>query len=130
MSPCARILEAVRLIVVQNPAPFQVAHKHGLLHHEILRATHWGKLPQNRNVLGIKANGTEMKVLLDGKPCWTPKADGLQRMIANNLRVFSDPRVRTLFPAALNTPPRHFAQAVVMAAGDLRPPDPLALSTA
>lgn len=110
-------LEAVRLLVLENPAPFQVAHARGHLHQALLRATHWGRLPQNRNVLGIKANGTEIKILVANQPSWKHKASALNRMLNNNLSVFEDGRVRPLFRAPLKPAARGIAQEVVLCKG-------------
>jgi hypothetical protein len=62
--------EAVRLLVAENPAPFQVAHARGQLH-QGAPATHWGKLPQNRNVSGSRPTAP--------RQCWPASRVGRPR---------------------------------------------------
>lgn len=97
-------LEAVKVMVSENPAPFQAAALlgPGVLHMELCRQTHFGTLPQNRNVFTVQGKGTQMRVLDDGKPVQWLKKIGLNQILINNREVLADARVQPFFKSSLN----------------------------
>jgi hypothetical protein len=105
-------LEAVKALVLENPAPLQAAASLGVgvLHMELCRATHFGTLHWNHNVLSVQCKGTQMRVVDDGRPMQWLKRVGLGQILVNNLAILNDERVRPLFsqfgcyaPAATRT---------------------------
>ncbi len=96
-------LDAVVALILKNPARFQLALQAGHLHEELARATHFGEIQKNRNVLSIEKNGTDMRVMGDdSETMWISKRDGLERMYQNNTTIAADKSASKFLDATTN----------------------------
>jgi hypothetical protein len=83
-------IDAVVQFVLKNPARFQLALASGVLHQELARATHFGSIEENKNIVTIQEKGTNMRVIEDGKKVYMRKNEGLGMIINNNQRIVND----------------------------------------
>lgn len=90
-------LDAVVQLVVKDPARFQLALQHGTLHQELCKATHFGDIAQNRNILGIQEKGKSMRVMHNGKQCVMDKKVGISRIMSNNHKITTDDKTAGYF---------------------------------
>lgn len=90
-------LEAVIKLVLKDPARFQLAMSSGALQQELCKATHFGNIEQNKNVVGIQAKGTQMTVMHNDKKCVMDKVDGIRQIMKNNHAITSNERASQYF---------------------------------
>jgi hypothetical protein len=90
-------LDAVVALILKHPARFQLALQSGTLHQELCKATHFGDIDHNRNILGIQEKGTNMRVIQDGEKMSMCKTQGINRIIYNNHRIATDDKTVEYF---------------------------------
>jgi hypothetical protein len=87
-------LAAVVELVLKDPARFQLAMLDGKLHQLLCKETHFGSIPQNRNVVSVQQHGTTMRVRDGGKNVAMSKKSGIEQIIANSIAIAEDDQVR------------------------------------
>jgi hypothetical protein len=90
-------LDAVVAMILKDPARFQLALQSGTLHQELCKATHFGEIDKNRNVISIQEKGTSMKVIQDGEKMTMCKTQGINRILDNNHKIATDDKTVEYF---------------------------------
>jgi hypothetical protein len=90
-------LDAVVKLILKDPSRFQLALQNGNIHQELCKATHFGEIDHNRNILGIQEKGTSMRVIQDGQKLAMCKAEGITRIINNNHKIATDNQTAEYF---------------------------------
>jgi hypothetical protein len=90
-------LDAVVELILKDPSRFQLALQNGSLHQELCKATHFGDIAANRNVLGVQEKGVSMRVIQDGQKMTICKAQGISRIISNNHKIATDDKTVEYF---------------------------------
>jgi hypothetical protein len=117
-------LDAVVKLILKDPSRFQLALQNGNIHQELCKATHFGEIDRNHNILGIQEKGTSMRVIQGGRKMAMCKAEGITRIINNNQKIASDTQIPGYFgkePIRKNDRVRQAISRVVQNKGDYVP---------